>query len=298
MKEDKLNRKRLALFILLSYAFSWIPAFIFNRTLGYHEWFETNKYPVLFWFMGYGPALANVVTRKLTHEGRDNSCLHLNLKGNLRYYALAVLTIPLSCILSGPLLTVFCGDGDLGDLGSLYTPAEAAAIFLQIISVVPLIAFNTFGEEFGWRGYMNRKMEPILGTVGTVVTGGIIWGLWHAVLTVEGHNFGTDYPGYPWTGMLRMCVCCSFFGMFLMWLTKKTGSIWPACIAHAVNNNGGNFTSALLVSGITKETDFRNGGDMVAMLPFFAVCTVCLVLMMRERRQGRTSADSLAAGQM
>ena len=49
-----------------------------------------------------------------------------------------------------------------------------------MFAMAPLFAWNTFGEEFGWRAYMNQKMEPLLGTTGTVIVGGIIWGVWHA----------------------------------------------------------------------------------------------------------------------
>lgn len=41
----------------------WI---IFNKTMGYHEWLESGRYPILFLISSYGPAFANVLTRLIT----------------------------------------------------------------------------------------------------------------------------------------------------------------------------------------------------------------------------------------
>lgn len=169
MTNKKLAAKRLGIFLLLAFALSWIPAILFNQLFGYHEWFETNKLPVLFWFVGYGPALANVITRTLTREGWQDSMLHLRLKGNLKYYLLAVVLVSLMSIPQGILATLIYGNGDWSDLGTYFTWQEFISSLLLILTTSPLIAFNTFGEEFGWRGYMNQKMEPLLGTAGTVM---------------------------------------------------------------------------------------------------------------------------------
>ena len=282
--DKKLELKRLLIFLFFAFALSWIPAIIFNKLFGYHEWFETNKYPVLLLFMGYGPALANVITRKITHEGWHDSMLHLNLKGNVKYYVFAVLFVSVSYLPVGAMFTIVCGGGDWSQLGTYYTPKEAIAELLLILTVSPLAAFNTFGEEFGWRGYMNQKLEPLVGKVGTVIIGGIIWGVWHAELTVEGHNFGTDYPGYPWLGILAMCIECTFMGIVLMWLTKKTGSIYPAAIMHAMNNNGGTLTYTLLASGIDIENFVPSiPQNLICSIPVFLLSVVFLVLMLSEK---------------
>lgn len=285
MTNKKTELKRLLIFLFFAFALSWIPAVIFNRVFGYHEWFETNKYPVLFWCVGYGPALANVITRKLTHEGWHDSMLRLHLRGNVRYYVTAVLIVSLMSIPCNILQTIVYGGNDWSDFGKIFTPAEAAGTILLVLVTAPLLAFNTFGEEFGWRGYMNQKMEKLIGTTGTVVVGGIIWGVWHAELTVEGHNFGTDYKGYPYLGILYMCVSCIFLGMLLMWLTKKTGSIYPAAIAHAMLNNGGSVAGTIFLSGIGTDYEDTIGKELVINIPMFAACTVFLALMLRDKRK-------------
>lgn len=284
MTNKKLETKRLIIFLLLAFGISWIPAIILNCVFGYHEWFETYKMPFLALIVGFGPALANIITRKLTHEGWHNSMLHLKLKGNIKYYLIAVFSVVAMGIAEGVLATIIYGNADFSDIGGGMNGMQIIGNVLLTLSVIPLMAFNTFGEEFGWRGYMNQKMEPLLGTTGTVVVGGIIWGLWHAELTVVGHNFGTEYDGYPYLGILAMCISCTFLGMGLMWLTKKTGSIYPAAIMHASINFGGKGSGQLFISGIPQDYSPAITDNLIVSIPSFMLSLVFLILMLRDSK--------------
>lgn len=293
MINKKLEAKRLVIFLLFAFGISWLPAIIFNKAFGYHEWFETNKMPVLFWIVGYGPALANIITRKLTHEGWHDSMLHLNLKGNIKYYIAAIVTVSVIAIPQGILATLTIGGGDWSDLGKSFSLSQALTGILTILATTPLMAFNTIGEEFGWRGYMNQKMEPLLGTTGTIIVGGIIWGLWHAVLTVEGHNFGTDYEGYPYVGIICMCISCTFIGIFLMWLTKKTNSIYPAAIFHAMNNFGGTAINSLFMSGIPESYSPTIPQQLILDIPLYAAAVIIFIFLLRDNKNNAAIKLSL-----
>ncbi|MGN1338929.1 MAG: CPBP family intramembrane glutamic endopeptidase [Oscillospiraceae bacterium] len=284
MTNKKLEAKRLIIFLLLAFGISWVPAIIMNCVVGYHEWFETYKMPFFALIVGFGPALANVITRKLTHEGWHDSMLHLKLKGNIKYYLIAVFSVVALGIAEGILATIIYGNCDFSDVGKGMNAMQIIGNEALTISLIPLMAFNTFGEEFGWRGYMNQKMEPLLGTTGTVIVGGILWGLWHAELTVVGHNFGTEYDGYPYLGILAMCILCTFMGMGLMWVTKKTGSIYPAAIMHAANNFGGKSIGRLLISGIPEDRPMDIFAELIVSIPSFLLGLVFLILMLRDKK--------------
>lgn len=287
MTDKKLEAGRLGLFLLLAFALAWIPAILCNAIFGYETWFVSNKIPIFVFLFGYGPALANVITRKLTHEGWHDSMLHLNLKGHIKYYIIAVFIMAVISIPEGVFTTLVFGHGDWSDIGRGYLWQEALSRILIIFAIAPIMAFNTFGEEFGWRGYMNQKMEPLIGTAGTVIVGGIIWGVWHAELTIEGHNFGTDYPGYPFAGIGMMCLVCTFEGMILMWLTKKSGSIYPACIMHAMGNNGGKIVGQLFISGIPNDFQPTIPQNIVMSIPSYIICTIFLIFMLRDNKKKR-----------
>ena len=78
-----------------------------------------------------------------------------------------------------------------------------AVLLAPVLNIV-----TTTGEEWGWRGYLVPKLTEKLSVVPTLLISGIIWGLWHAPLTVMGHNYGLGYSGYPYTGILAMCAFC------------------------------------------------------------------------------------------
>lgn len=81
------------------------------------------------------------------------------------------------------------------------------------------------------------KLLEVMPKPVAVIVGGVIWGLWHAPLTISGHNFRLDYKFYTWLGILLMCVFCILMNAFLTLLTERTKSVYPAAFCHAINNN-------------------------------------------------------------
>jgi membrane protease YdiL (CAAX protease family) len=100
----------------------------------------------------------------------------------------------------------------------------------------PIInGFFTFGEEFGWRAYLQPKLMA-LGYRKALILVGVIWGIWHWPVIAMGHNFGFGYWGEPWTGFLVMTWFTITAGIILGWLTYRGASVWPAVIGHAAIN--------------------------------------------------------------
>lgn len=123
---------------------------------------------------------------------------------------------------------------------------------LAVISLaeVPIGALiNTvpaFGEEAGWRGFLFPHLEELFGPLGAVIGTGVVWGLWHAPVILLGYN----YPGQPVLGLAAMCVLCTLVGAVLAWLRQRSGSVWPAALAHgAMNAAVGSFMLVLGAAG-------------------------------------------------
>ena len=205
---------------------------------------------VLFMFI---PALVALIVRRLSGD-RSGMFLRPNIKGTRRQYLMAAL-LPGVLTMAGAALyfLLFPGDLDLsmGYMSELLAlsgqAAEVPAVTLpQVIGaglvltlIAPLVLVNhiaAFGEELGWRGYLLPMLIEGLGESRAVLLNGVLWGIAHAPLVCFGLNYTGEYPGAPFTGILMMVVFATVLGVFMSYLTLRSGSIWPACVAHGAVN--------------------------------------------------------------
>ncbi|MEV7802672.1 CPBP family intramembrane glutamic endopeptidase [Microbispora sp. NPDC088329] len=137
---------------------------------------------------------------------------------------------------------------------------------VQAVLIAPFLnAIPAFGEEWGWRGWLLPRLlgdpavspghgtvspghapvspGPVAGESGpgewrparvwpALVLSGVIWGLWHAPLTLKGYN----YPALgAWAAPVFIGFCV-IFGALLGWVRLRSRSVWPAVVAHASVN--------------------------------------------------------------
>jgi len=259
MEAKKQDLKRILVYTLITFGLTWVYCLLVVYPLAKGE--TLNGIPaiatqLLVAAAMFFPAIGVFVTRLVTREGFKNVWLKPNLKKNLRYYMLAwfgpgILTLAGAAIYF--LLFEGTYDPDFGymrmTMAAAGTPAEALPTPLNLIMLIqciqafllaPVLNFVTcFGEEWGWRGYLLPKMKNLLPTVPMLLVSGIIWGLWHAPLTIIGHNYGVGYPGFPFAGIAMMCLFCIVLGIFLSYVTLKTNSCIPAIVGHGAINGIG-----------------------------------------------------------
>lgn len=236
------------IYLVLAFGLTWIIFFAY--ILSGNVWAADGEITGMDQFVSLGmlcPALAMLLTRYVTREGfavtgKDSMLLGINFKDKKWVYFVIAMLLPWIYVELGNALTLLISPNafDLHNPELLgLTDNERAIVFIQPIAAIvsgATVSFAAFGEEAGWRGYMMPKMIKLWGVGKAVVSGGIIWGMWHWPLTYIGHNFGMKYFGYPFAGFAAMCVLCIFMGIILTYVTYKSGSIWPAAILHAINN--------------------------------------------------------------
>lgn len=260
ISEEKLNTRRILLYLAITFILTYeIEIFIIKPMVGSTDINKAYLAQALIATMMFLPSVGALITRLVTGEKLVGKgvMLSLKLKGNLKYYAIAWFGIAGLIFLGAVLYFLLFPsrfDVNMGYAKSLFeAQAQAQGVEMTItteqlrstmmvqiligIFLSPLLNFiNCFGEEWGWRGYLLPKMLKRFKVIPTLFINGIIWGLWHAPLTVMGHNYGVGYQGYPVTGILAMCVFCTVIGIILSYVTIKTGSCIPAVIGHAVLN--------------------------------------------------------------
>ena len=235
--------QRILIYLGLTFVTTFLWYFIANPDRSTWEGMGNARQSFLALGMLF-PVICHVLTRVITREGfkfsgENNSYFGIVLKdGKWKYFLMACL-LPWGYFEAANLIELALDPVrydpeyyiSLGIEKRLLILFPVAAIVSGIVGSVA-----AFGEEGGWRGYMMPKLIRIMGRGKALIVGGIIWGLWHAPLTCIGHNFGTDYPGFPYLGILFMCIMCILMGIILTFITEKSGSVWPAAIMHAVNN--------------------------------------------------------------
>lgn len=146
-----------------------------------------------------------------------------------------------------------------------------------LLAGLSINAIAAFGEELGWRGFLYRHLQP-LGFWRSSLLTGAIWGLWHAPLTLQGHN----YPQHPVLGIVWMVVFCVLLSPLLAWIREKSGSVLAAAILHG-SINGLFMLPALVVKGGNELTSGATG------IPGFLVLAAVTAVIARVRRRSKTA---------
>jgi len=137
-----------------------------------------------------------------------------------------------------------------------YLIGSVAAVLFSCIWVA--------GEEIGWRGFLVPELIKVTSFTRTALISGVIWTAWHAPLIIWSHyNSGTPV-WYSLACFATLTIAASFV---FVWLTIKSGSLWPAVLLHASNNamiEG--YFSPLTVE--RERTKYFAGAFGCAMLPF------------------------------
>ena len=281
-----LQRRRIGVFLAVAFGVSWATALVIWATGGLADSPEiaggftlaTVLLPTAYMF---GPAVGNVVARIATGEGWDRHRLRPEFEGTMWTYAAAWL-VPAGLTVVGAALyfAVFPGQFDptmaafrdqMASMGVGMDPWLLVAIQIaSALTIAPLLnALFAFGEEFGWRAYLLPKLAP-LGRRRAILLTGVVWGVWHWPIIAMGYNYGFDYPGFPWSGMVAFLGFTVGAGTFLAVLTEREGSVWPASIGHgAINAIAG--VAALFVAGQPNSLLGPTPVGLVAALPWLAL---------------------------
>ncbi len=165
--------------------------------------------------------------------------------GNARYWVIFGLLFVAYYILQAALNAIF-GLGAASLITTSVIPGFSPAAFLvlggvQSVLLAPILAILLgFGEEYGWRGYLQSELLK-MGRVRGVLLLGVIWGAWHWPLILMGYN----YPGHPLLGLLLMTLYTTGLAVALGYAVLRTGSVLLSAYLHALNNQVAGFIVAI-----------------------------------------------------
>ena len=253
-------------FIILTCAVSWIIAGI-AILLGLRD---TKSWIYTVFAMGYMllPAICAIILQ-IIHKEKPFRNLNISFKLNLWFLIAGIV----------PIITAFMALGinllfpnvsfstTLENLLPFLTEEQMEQAFEQFSRFPPVIliliqiinalvagytinAIFAFGEELGWRGYLQKalqekKLMPVSVIIGTV------WGLWHFPLILIGHN----YPEHPIAGAGMMVIFCILLSPMMTYIVIKSKSVLTAAFFHGTLNAISGISIIFLAGG----NDLTNG---------------------------------------
>lgn len=197
--------------LLASALFLWLQT-LFGTALGAGDGDSAQ-------WVQFGPALAIaavVVYRRCT--GLESEDLRSGVRtgrGTWQRAAVGVGCGAAGMIVWLVLMRVF------GLTDSLFTPIDEG---WALPTVLVWTVLGSFGEELGWRGFLQPQLQGRFGFwAGTVATG-LLWGAWHIQVFGEGAIYAL--------GFLANTVALSFLMAFLIG-RGTVGAVWIAGSVHA-----------------------------------------------------------------
>jgi membrane protease YdiL (CAAX protease family) len=111
---------------------------------------------------------------------------------------------------------------------------QSLPLFLVNLSISTMVgglatAVYAFGQEFGWRGYLQGQAIQSAGLAQGLILVGLIWAAWYFPLIQLGYRF----PGNPGLGgFLLMPLGTIALSVIAGWLYQVSGSIWAPTLFH------------------------------------------------------------------
>ena len=136
------------------------------------------------------------------------------------------------------------------------------------IPIVFLYVLFFFGEEYGWRFFLQPRLQKKFGKIKGVILLGVIWGIWHLPLVL----FYYSTPENFFYALTTQVIVCIFLSIVFAYFYEKSGSIWCVTLLHYINNVIGSIVASKkggiqdLYSG-----DWMDLGVSFAVFAFIAI---------------------------
>lgn len=203
---DRALWTRVALFYAIACLWSW-PLFFWRDVLDWRS-FPLPLGVGIFLIM-WGPGVAALASWRVL--GRPARGTRPSLFGSSPTRALLALCAVLVALVA----PAWFGNGDA---------------LAPLLLVIPLALARTFGEELGWRGYLQETLARVPRAWRYVLVG-IMWETWHFTT----RTYGRPFPQVLFILLLSTTVAIAA-SFALGWAVERSGSILVAVAGHSLMN--------------------------------------------------------------
>ena len=136
-------------------------------------------------------------------------------------------------------------EGQISTFVEIFTSPSTYGMLLVLIVNFVFVYTAFFGEEYGWRFFLQPLLQKRFGLKGGIFILGVAWGLWHLPINIFYYS-----PDTWIISVLLQIITCVSFAIFFGYAYMKTGNIWVPVVMHCMNNN--------LIVVFTGSTDISN----------------------------------------
>jgi uncharacterized protein len=288
MSGSSINTQKILLFLGLTFVLSWLLPLAFFLAGGKWNTLPAMGMALAYMFM---PALSALIVQKFMCRQPMMAPLGITWNPNRWWLAAWLLpplcafaTIGVSLLLPG--VTFSPGMEGLAErFHGLITPEQLAhmksaspihpfwlALIQGLIAGITINAVAATGEEIGWRGMLLRELRAMSFWKSSVLIGAV-WGIWHAPLIVQGHN----YPQHPVLGVFMMTLWCTLLAPIVGYVRLKGKSVLAASIIHGSLNA----TAGLALMVVKGGSDLTVG--LTGLSGFIVLIIVNLGIFLLDR---------------
>lgn len=261
--KNKLQKRQLALFFILTYAIAWaffIPLGLSRAGLGWLP-FQLSI-PVMTVLGSFAPSIAALLTLRFTEKRWPTFGFTSQPARMIVGFIVAPILIAITfSVIPASILTT-------GPLAKLGWPV----LFSGSVFTVFTIIGGPLGEEPGWRGFALPRLQQRLGLARASLVLGILWAAWHLPLFLTTAWSSTRFPTY-----VLIVTGLSFSMTFLFNLSGN--SVITAISAHASFNTTSRWLGGLLANASIRDNP---APELILGLAGWAVALV-LVLVLATR---------------
>ena len=263
------NIKQSLVFILLvialDYLIFWGPiALLKLRTANLVEG-KIYNLPALIFFLigGFVPSVVGIILTAF-YEGKGGLKKLLLSAGNARIGFTSLLIIIVYAIVLSSLQLI------------LYTLLGGTFDFSQFIyqlpTILPLIILGPLSEEFGWRGFLQKRINSEFPPISGSIIIGVVWSLWHLplfyMIGTSQHDFNILFIPF-----MISIISSSFIYTYLYY--RSNGSLFAAMLLHWIVT----YVLQVITSQISRTPTY----NLLECLP--ALITGCVFIILLKNQE-------------
>lgn len=221
---NSIKTRSVLLYFILAFLFSW-GAII--AMVGFDGFPVTeDQLAVLIVAMLLGPSLAAILAALISagKEGfKDLFKRLLHWRVDFTWYAIALLTAPLSTVLVVLVLSLFSSEFSF----AVATTEDKLGLVIMWLFSGLLVAFF---EELGWTGFAIPRMLQKHKVFATGLIVGLLWGAWHLLVNLESDTFSGWIPFLLL--IARLFTWLPAYRILMVWVFDRTNSQLVVTLMH------------------------------------------------------------------